>query len=233
MYFYIEENPRVGAGIEKILHLKFMTANVQYLFDMRKLLKRPMPDQGEFEARNYELLKAFVNATYLGYKQTLNDREGKPPLSMNFSWFANTMNGNVLSEMAKLFPNNVKATGRKNYSVMLKPNYECYIKKLARKNLMPSYNHSITTAAMCEQMALPSHQALPVIFIGYTLSDDNDQLMGCYAVCIKGKERMWVSDLTLLQPPSTGDGFNLTPILPDLSPQPQVAVKVKPAKKAN
>jgi hypothetical protein len=206
---------------------------VNYLFDMSKLLQRPIPEQSKFEEENYELLKAFENATYTGFEKTLEDADGKPPLSMNFLWFPNAMNGNVVAEMGKRFPEQLRPTGRKNHKLMLKPNYECYIKKLD-KALKPSYHHSMTSAAMCEQKALSRQDALPIIFIGYTMTDTNDKVTGCYAVCWKGKERVWVSDLTALQPPSTGDGYIIAPISPNTPPTPdvQVGVKVKPNKKA-
>ncbi len=204
--------------------------NVQFLFDMGKLLKRPTPDQSQFETENYELLKSLPESVYTAFEMTRNEMKDKDPLSMNFLWFANSMNGNVLAVIGKSHRQFIRPTGRKNYSLMLKPNYECYIKKLAENTLLPSYNHTNTSAAMCEQFAMPEQSPLPVIFIGYTLSKTNDKVTGCYAVCIKGKERLWVSDLSSLYPPASGNNFILpnTPIMT----HPEVEVKVRVKKKA-
>ncbi len=207
-----------------------MTSKVQFLFDMSNLLHRPTPEQKEFEEVNYAFLQSVPELVLNAFETTRNEMKGKVPLSMNFLWFANTMNGNMIAEIAREYPEYIKPTGRKNYTLMLPPNYECPVKKLNKGSLRPAYNHTITTAAMIQQLAKKNQEPLPLIFIGYVLSKANDKVMGTYAVCFKGKERMWVSDLSSLQPPASGNQF-ITPVTPD-APAPQVGVRVIPKKKA-
>lgn len=203
---------------------------VQYLFEMNKLLVRPTPEQSDYEFKNLEVLKSFELAVNKGFEQTLIDSKGKDPLSMNFSWFSNTMNGNVLAAFARLHPTLVRPTGRKNHCIIMHGTYECYIKKL-NKGLVPSYNHSDTTEAMVQQMALPDQDPRPVIFLGYTLNKDNSMVTGVYAVCIKGSDRVWVTDITSLDNSSSGDTF-ATP-KPTNPNSPDIIVTPKRKKKAN
>jgi hypothetical protein len=212
---YWRKSP-LETGDLKNLFDSFMKTNVQYLFDMHKLLRRPTPDQGRFEEANFEFLKEFVECSYDGFEQTKIEAREKPPLSMNFSWFAHNMNGNVLAAVARDYPEAIKYTGRHNYSINLPPNYECYIKKLKEGSLLPSYNHSVTSSAMCDMLATPTQKLTSVIFIGYTLDKNNSAVTGCYAVCIKGNEKIWVSDLTCLRRPQIGVANTSTPITPNL-----------------
>lgn len=136
---------------------------------------------------------------------TRDELKQKPPLSVNKNWFANTMNGNLIFLIGTEYPEFLKYTGRGSYCLFLNFKYEGYVKKLSGKRLFPSYNHSNTSRAITNQQALPKQEPLPVIYIGYTCNKTNDTITGYYAVCIKGKERVWKTDLTAIEKPVVKD----------------------------
>lgn len=206
-----------------------MKTKVQFLFDMDKLLKRPTAEQRKVEVENYGFLQRFPHFVRKAFDDTENAAKNKSAISKTFLWFPLTLYGNVLENVATEYPEYLRETGRKSYTIKLRPNYECYIKKLTSGSLLPSYNHSQTSFAMCEGLALPEQEPLPVIFLGYTLTEDNSEITGCYAVCIKGKEKIWVSDLNAIEPPKFGETVDLNPVLPNL---PQVKVRVREKKQA-
>lgn len=164
----------------------------------------------------------------MAFEMTQMEMKQKHPLSINRIWFANTMNGNLIYQLGTSYPEFLKYTGRGSYCLMLNYRYEGYVKKLSGKNLFPSYNHSKTSRALTNQEALPDQEPIPVIYIGYTINKTNDQITGYYAVCIKGKERIWRTDLTSIEPPSVMP-IEQTPSQPVT---PLVTVKVKEKRKA-
>ena len=201
---------------------------VNYLFDINKLVQRPIPEQRAFELEYYDFLTILPEKINQAFDMTRAEMKLKHPLSINRIWFANTMNGNLLSLVGMAYPEYLKATGRGSYCLLLNCKYEGYLKKLTGKRLFPSYNHSKTSKALCDQKAKPGQEALPVIYIGYTINKTKDEITGYYAVCIKGKERIWHTDLTCIEPPY------VLPITAAGSPpvSPKVEVKVKKNKKA-
>lgn len=209
-----------------LLQIKFLRmSKVNYLFDMAKLVQRPIPEQREFEITHFDFLTAIPVLTTQAFELTTAERKSKTPLSVNRMWFANTMNGNLLALVAAEFPEYVRSTGRGSHCLLLDNKYECYLKKLTN-SLFPSYNHSKTSRALCNQEAMNEKDALPIIYIGYRTNKSKDDLKGFYAVCIKGKERLWKSDLTAIEPPNAETWSDTSPNLP-LAPEVKVTVKVK------
>lgn len=150
------------------------------------------------------------------------EMEAKLPNSVNPGWFADTLNGNIRAMIMQDFPGIVAPTGRGSYCILLPPKHECYIKKLTSGNLLPQYNHSYTSAAMCNARALDGQEALPVIFIGPTLDESNEMVTGCYAVCIEGLKRNWVTNLNEIEPPQ-----RLEVPAPQTTPPPTPIVKIR------
>jgi hypothetical protein len=176
------------------------------LFDTSKLVQRPIATQRNFEIEYFDFLKALPNMIDMAFEKTKDEQKGKMPLSILKQWFPTTMNGNLLSEVGKQYPLYIKRTDGGDYCLLIDYKYECYLKKLIPGSLLPSYNHSKTSRARCEQKAPPNQDPIPLIFIGYTSNKTNDKITGYYASCIMGKERIWVSDLTAIEPNS----LNLT-----------------------
>lgn len=199
-----------------------------YLFDMKKLVQRPIPEQRAFELEYYEFLTSLPEKINKAFVMTKAEAKPKHPLSINRNWFANTMNGNLLSLVGKAYPNYLRKTGRGSYCLLMNFRYEGYIKKLMGKKLFPSYNNTKSSTALTNQRALPKDEPLPVVYIGYTINKTNDRITGYFAVCIKGEERIWRTDLTAIDPPEV-KGVQKDPIQPIV---PTVIVKVKDQKKA-
>jgi hypothetical protein len=165
------------------------------LFDTSKLVQRPIPEQQEFEKEYFELLKALPKIIDSAFELTIEAKKNKRPLSMNRNWFANELNGNVLDMISQSFPDFIKSTGRGSYFLYLNYKYECYIKRLTNKRLLPSYNHSKTSKRITNLQALPTEPALPIIYLGWTINKSNERITGYHAVCNKGAERIWATDL--------------------------------------
>lgn len=172
----------------------------QKLFDTKDLIQRPVPDQKKFEEVFHELLNSLPAKMDSSLELTIAARSIKKPISINRLWFANEMNGNILAAIAETHPHFIKETGRGNHCLYMQYKYECYIKKLNYK-LFPQYNHTDTSEELCNQMAKQNEEPLPIIFFGYTANKTKDKITGYYAVCIKGEERLWVSDLTCIPIP--------------------------------
>lgn len=201
---------------------------VNLLFDISKLTMRPIPQQRDFEIEYYDFLKSLPEMINQAFEQTRAELKRKHPLSVNRNWFANTLNGNLIKIVADKYPNYIQKTKRGSFRLMMNLKYEGYIKKLTGRKLMPSYNHSKSSIALTHQRGIPKEDPLPVIFIGYTINKTNDRITGYHAVCIKGDERLWRTDLTYIEPPAT---MNIT--TDDIKQiHPVVSVKVKEHKKA-
>lgn len=198
------------------------------LFDISKLVLRPLPIQREFEVDYYDFLSGLPKQMDLAFKMTRDELKLKPPLSVNRNWFANTMNGNLIFLIGTKYPEFLKYTGRGSYCLFLNFKYEGYVKKLTGKKLFPSYNHSNTSRAITNHQALPEQEPLPVIYIGYTSNNTNEMITGYYAVCIKGKERVWKTDLTAIEKPVV-KGIEQEA---EKLPMPLVTVKEKAKRKA-
>jgi len=227
-YVYLEfniiYNPK-KAKMNKNLH--FQTSS---LFDMIELVQRPIPEQRKFEIEYYDLLIALPGIILKAFEISNATKRNKNPLSMNRNWFANEMSGNVIDLIAQSFPMLVKYTGRGSYFLLLNFKYECYIKKLTKKRLFPMYNHSRTSKRLTNQVASKIEEPIPVIYMGWTINKTNDQIFGFHAVCIKGDERLWNTDLTAIQKPNENE-LKITPqaeIETNL-----VVVTVKGKRKAN
>ena len=199
-----------------------------YLFEMNKLVQRPIPEQRSFELDYYDFLTSLPSKIDLAFEMTRAEMQQKHPLSINRIWFANTMNGNLIYLLGTSNPEYLKNTGRGSFCLLMNYKYEGYVKKLSGKKLFPSYNHSNSSKALTNQEALPEQEPIPVIYIGYTINKTNDFITGYYAVCIKGKERIWRTDLTSIE------GRGALPLEITTAPPftPIVTVKVKEKKKA-
>ena len=202
-----------------------------YLFDINKLIPRPIPEQARFEEDYMDLLSRMPELVERAYELTDEARRRKRPRSINKNWFSNEMSGNLADLISAEFPEYVRLV-RGTYCLNLNFEYECYVKRLSVRGLRPSYKHSNTSWANVNQKSLSAKDAAPIIFIGYSANKTNDQIRGVYAVCIKGKERLWVSDLTALAPPDAlSPSVTITPT-PPKAPTPEVQVGVRAKKKA-
>lgn len=197
------------------------------LFDINKLLPRPIPEQAKFEEDYYRFLSAFPDIVDEAFNLTTVARKRKDVRAINRNWFANEMSGNIGFLIMREFPHYVKNV-RGTYCLNLNFEYECYVKRLTQ-SLQPSYKHSDTSWANYNQRAMSPNDQVPIIYIGYKATKTNDDILGCYAVCIQGMKRLWVSDLNAIAPPSFGAITNSKPIVPL---QPEVKVGIKVAKKA-
>ncbi len=191
---------------------------------MSKLVLRPLPDQRKFEEEYFDFLVSLPEKIDRAFKKTSQELRPKHPLSVGRSWFANTMNGNLICEIGTSYPEFLKYTGRGSYCLMFNSKYEGYVKKLSRNNFRPSYNHSISSRALTEQKAFSDNDALPVVYIGYTINKTNDLITGYYAVCIKGNKRIWKTDLTCIEVP----GIKTVDMEQTKSNPNIVEVKIKP-----
>ncbi len=63
---------------------------VNYLFDINKLVLRPIPDQRAFEMEYYEFLTRLPDLINQAFQLTRSEMKRKRPLSINRNWFANT-----------------------------------------------------------------------------------------------------------------------------------------------
>lgn len=204
-----------------------MESKGTYLFDINKLLPRPLPVQEKFERDYYDFLSVIPDIIDQAFEMTVKARRMKDPRAVNRNWFANEMSGNLAFLIMRKFPAYVKMV-RGTYCLNLNFEYECYVKRLTSA-LQPSYRHSDTSWANFNQRAMSIKEQLPIIYIGYKASKTNDKILGSYAVCLQGKNRLWVSDLNALTPPSYGTASNVSPVTPQ---QPEVAVGVRIKKKA-
>lgn len=201
------------------------------LFNVLQLVQRPVPDQLKFEVEYYDLLQALPEIILKAFNLSHQAKKNKNPLSMNRNWFANEMSGNVIDLVSQSFPLFIKYTGRGSYCLLLNYKYECYIKKLTKKKLFPMYNHSKTSKRLTNQEALEKvEEPIPVIYMGWTINKTNDQIFGYHAVCIKGDERLWHSDLTAISKPHTEDLQNTNSTKVETTP---LVVTVKGKRKAN
>ena len=207
--FDFEKIPADTGNIKNSKKLNKMSKNsipngykANYLFDTAKLIQRPIPEQRGFEIEYYELLNSLPEKINEAFELTNKAKRKKRPLSINRNWFPNEMSGNVLDLVAQSFPHLVQATGRGSYCLMLNFKYECYIKKLTNKKLSPVYNHSKTSRRLTNQQAKEKIEApIPVIYMGWTINKTNEKITGYYAVCRKGEDRIWYSDLTSIELP--------------------------------
>lgn len=199
-----------------------------YLFDINKLVQRPIPDQRAFEMEYYVFLTGLPDMIDQALKITRAAMKRKLPLSINRNWFANEMNGNLLALVGQDYPNYLQKTKRGSFCLLMNFRYEGYLKKLIGRKLFPAYNHSNSSKALTHQRGIEKEEPLPVVYIGYSINKTNDRITGYHAVCIKGKERIWRTDLTAIEPPEVkGIEKNTTqPVAPT------VTVKVKDQRKA-
>jgi hypothetical protein len=201
MYIYLVNGSHICNRLIIIKLIKMSSSvNQPTLFNMMKLVQRPIPDQRNFEIEYFDLLKALPGIIMQAFNLTNKAKRKKRPMSMNRNWFANELSGNVLDLVAQSFPHYVQRTGRGSHCLVLKYKYECYLKKLDKK-LSPLYNHSKTSKRLTNQEALPTQEPIPVIFMGWTINKTNDAILGYYAVCRKGDERIWSTDLTAIARP--------------------------------
>lgn len=208
-----------------------MQNKITTLFDIHKLLPRPIPEQEKFERDNLSFLTKFPELVSEAYRITDEARSNKKPRSINQNWFANEMSGNLAELVSSHFPEYV-SLARGTYYLNFNFQYECYVKRLTGKKLAPSYHHSKTSWANLNQRSISSDEIVPVIYIGYKANKSNDKILGCYAVCFKGKDRLWVSDLDALDGRDYGSTTTIAPQAPAPSVTPEVQVGVRAKRKA-
>lgn len=201
---------------------------VNTLFDASKHVKRQLPQQEVFEKNYNDLLVRMLYLMDRAFSQMATTRGSKSKMAVNRNWSANEMNGNLWDLIAKEFPHYIMDTKRGNYCLNLNDKFQCYIKKLTKKNLQPLYNHSETSRQLCDQIAPVGIDPIPIIYIGYTASKKMEVLTGYFAVCVKENEVIWCSDITALLPVKRETSANTETIIVE----PKVNVEVKLKKKA-
>lgn len=203
------------------------------LFDISALEKRKLADQAEFEQVSSPFLQKFREIVDEAMDTMSDTRDNKPPLAVNQNWAANEMNGLIIDALVKEFPQYARETGRgRGVKFVINGKYEIYIKKLGETTLKPSYNHTYSSKAICEQAVLSNQEPIPVIFVGYTATKSLEQLTGYYAVCTKPENGIdWITDITTLFGSDQSTDINDNPVSPvDLTPN--VVVKPKFRKEA-
>jgi hypothetical protein len=196
------------------------------LFETSNLISRPLPEQLEFEETLSVELPIFKSILEQSFELTRKEKSVKRPNFLDRNWSAVTMSGNIKGLLFDTYPGNMKLDSNNRFYFNKEGKYIIYFKKLNEK-LMPSNIPTRYSYKLYGQLALQFEEPIPIVFVGYTLNESNDELSGSFAVCLKNNVRKWASDLSL----SAINGSKLLlPINPTIPDDLSTLVKIKTKK---
>jgi hypothetical protein len=186
-----------------------MNTNLQLSFDFTKFPRRTGVAQADFEAANKKLLLFFRLLVYEAHL----DLHRKifslfKPRDMDRNMPAVSMISFIRQGILKHFQSYCPKATKKRFK-LITPNLECILIKKLNNKLRPSNIDTTNNKLIINQRTDEQADKLPIIFLGYTALPDFSRITGIYAVCIKGKEILWRTDINEL-----GDQSLLYPILP-------------------
>jgi hypothetical protein len=167
-------------------------AKIGLLFDVSKFESRKMAAQEEFEELHKEDMKEFLKIFQEAFEMTKAESKSKARHFKNKNYNANVMNGNIAGLLLERFPNEVKEGPNDRVMFSRNGKFCIYFKKLDDRK-MPSNVRTDYVELVAFQKTLPGGDKMPIVFVGYTVSDDWSELTGVYAVYIQGKKREWVT----------------------------------------
>lgn len=172
----------------------------QLLFDTAQYVKRPKPNQKEFE----KLILPYVPIFRIAFEQAASElwklRTNNPPhhfLSRFNAMFFNGKYIGILKDLIGRESFGITAEGRDYLRI---GNYIVFFKKVGA-NLEPKNLRTENTDRINAQYARITEEPCSIIFIGYKPSIGNwNELNGLYAIYQdKEQSQHWVSDLLAIQ----------------------------------
>lgn len=172
----------------------------QVLFDTAQYVKRPKPNQKEFEDLILPYVPLFKNAYAQAASELWKLRANHPPHHFLPRFDAMFFNGKFIGILKDLIGREyfgVTAEGRDYLKI---GNYMVFFKKVST-NLEPHNLSTGNTARINAQYARITEEPCSIIFIGYMPMIDNwNVLCGLYAIYQdKEQSQRWVSDLLTVQ----------------------------------
>ncbi len=177
----------------------FRDAQDQVLFNTDEYVKRPTPNQAEFNALITPYIGQIEEAKNEAMEILNNLHSLYPPHYFLDKADPMSFNGFFIGKLKdKLGHENfyVTSEGRKYWQL---GNYMVFIKKLDR-NFDTANVTTINTKRIRNQYAKPTEEPKPIVHLGYQVSRDWGEIIGLYAVsCDKEQNIKWISDISLLE----------------------------------
>lgn len=191
-----------------------MNTNLRYLFDPSKYVKVQVPEQKAFEEANAELMFAMEDLVIEGHKKlhtTILPLFKYEEMDKNLPAVA--MISFIRQGFIRKYPQYCRKASRKRFRLITQNNEFIYLKKLDKKK-RPSNIETHNNNLIIHQVTESKVDSLPNVFFGYTCSENYSVIKGVFAVCIRGKETLWVTNITDLRNQSGGSLVPLTPTAP-------------------
>lgn len=174
-----------------------MQSNLRDLFGNSKQEKRKTPEQKQFEKENLALLLAFKDIVFEAFG-TLHDRIFsviKPGGGMDNKMPAVSIISLIRTGIIQKFPLYCgKATKSRFKLVTPAAQDNIYLKKLDFKR-RPANRQSKANDLIMYQLTNSNKDKGGNVFLGYVTDKLYSSVLGIYAVCLDGKQRLWESDI--------------------------------------
>lgn len=176
-----------------------MKTNLPFLFDPSKFERLKTPDQKQFETANLNLMLAFEDIVYDAHDQFHNK-----VLSL-FKWGemdkmlpAVAMISFIRQSFIRDYPSYCREATNQRFRLITDNGEYIYLKKLD-DNKKPSNIETQSNNLILYQVTDDSSNKRPNVFFGYTTTEEYSKITGVYAVCLKGEQLMWVTNISNLR----------------------------------
>ena len=169
----------------------------------------------------------FIDIILHAHKQTISDLSPKGLKYQMRMTKSTLMNGNIKGLLFDQFPNEMKESKTGRFYLHRAKEFILLFKKLNDKS-MPSNINTRNARKIFAQLALDFDEALPIVFMGFTVSNTWEQIKHIRAVYIKDGKKVWIADL--LKQIDSADLFSTTTqseITPAFPEELQVKPKIK------
>lgn len=176
-----------------------MSTKLMYLFDPAKYARLTVPEQEKFQKENENLMFAMEDAVYDALKSYQKEilplfRRG----GMDNNMPAVSMISFIKQAFITRFPQYCREATKARFRLITDSGEHIYLKKLNRKKRpqnIPTENNN----RILYQVTDHSKTNRPNVFFGYTCTNNYSSITGVYAICIKGEEIVWVTDISSLR----------------------------------
>ncbi|MFT3932792.1 MAG: hypothetical protein QM726_04175 [Chitinophagaceae bacterium] len=202
---------------------------VKLLFDFSKYEELKEVDQQKFEEENKQLFPEIVKAVTHSFKMLHTVVLKRiAPVDQDKNLCAVVMSGYLCGYFKKYFPQLCSRATSQRFKLWVN-NTSVYIKKLDEKTKRPSNIPTDESMKIFNQLTDNADEKAYNIFFGYTTTDSYSMITGIYAVCFKGEDLLWFTDLNSFGTESATPTVPITP-LPS-APRVKPSVKKKIEKK--
>ena len=181
------------------------------MFDPSNYERKRTPEQQEFINNNFDFLISFRDIVYEANKE-LHQKIFVlfKPGEMDNNMPAVSMISFIRKRLVRNFPLYCEKATPARFKLTTPSREYLFVKKLD-DDKRPSNIPTINNEKILNQCSESNDDLYPHIFIGYTSTEKCDVITGIYAVCIQGKEILWVTDINKLSSGVNGVLVDMNP----------------------